>query len=555
MRPLWAFVALLASCSSKQIAMATGDADQLLRKRPPGAPQSSPGAPPVLIVELDGMDRDLLYAMLRAGELPYLEDLLGGDHLAHAYFDDQLLSTLPSTTMAAWVSAMTGVTPAEHGVTGNELFIRERREFACPAPVSFRDSDATLSIYTDHSIDRLADAPTIYELMRRREPAIQIWVATDHLFRGADRLLVLPRTAIVKAFAGFVERAIAVATGSSASPELYLRLDRTTVDAVVEHLAHDPPPDVLTLYVAGTDLYTHVAPEGPDRARREYMKRLDGQFGRVAQALRKRGQLDREWVVVLADHGHTPVLRDHVHALGGPDGAPPAILHAAGFRVRPFRREVSAGDPFSAVLAYGGPMAYVYVADRSRCPGPNDVCDWAMPPRYDEDVLPAADAFFRANRDGAGDPRMKGTLDLVLVRRPRPVAEVDLPFEVYIGDGKAVSIAEYLVSHPHPTYVEFEPRMHDLAVGVHGERAGDIVLLTHDGDVDQIEDRFYFAFPYHSWHGSPSRRDSEIPLIVANRHHTAAEIGPWVRARLGPHPYLERITDLLLGLRNRPLGD
>src|SRR5947199_103653 len=82
--------------------------------------------------------RAQLYQMLRAGELPHLEALLGGEHLAHAYLDDTLLSTLPSTTMAAWVTALTGVTPAEHGVTGNEYFVRETRTFACPAPVSFK---------------------------------------------------------------------------------------------------------------------------------------------------------------------------------------------------------------------------------------------------------------------------------------------------------------------------------------------------------------------------------------------------------------------------------
>ena len=555
LRSLVVFVGLLTGCSSKMISLAAGDSDQTLRRRAPGTPTTSPGAPPILILALDGMNRDLLYDMLRAGELPNMALLLGGDGLRHAYLSNRLLSTMPSTTMAAWVSAMTGVAPAEHGVTGNEYFIRERRELACPAPVSFSDPDATLSVYTDHYLDKLAEAPTVYEWMRKREPNIQIWVTMNHLFRGADRLLLAKRAAIIKAFAGFFEVAVAHATEQTPSPRLYEMLDSAAVDVLVDHLAKDPLPDVLTLYLSGTDLYAHVAEEGPDRARRTYMHLIDKQLGRVAEALRKRGRLDREWVVVLADHGHTPVLHDHVHALAGDDGAPPTLLRKAGFRVRPFKHVVADSDPFSAVLAYGGPLAYVYLADRSRCPGAKDVCPWQVPPRYAEDVLPAAEAFFRANRDGTGDPRMQGTLDMILVRHPRPYAEIDLPFDVYVGDGKTVPLEEYLAQHPHPTYVDFPERLRGLAVGLHGERAGDILLLAHDGDVDRIDQRFYFASPYHSWHGSPSRQDSEIPLIVAHRRHDAATIGRWVDHRLGAHPYLERITDLLLGLRAGQLGD
>ena len=161
------------------------------------------------------------------------------------------------------------------------------------------------------------------------------------------------------------------------------------------------------------------------------------------------------------------------------------------------------------------------------------MCPWQLPPRYAEDVLPVADAYFRASRDGALVPAMKGTLDMVLVREPRPVAEIDLPFEVYVGDGRTEPVASYLAAHPHPTYEAFEERLRDLAVGHHGERAGDVLLVAHDGDVADPRLRYYFSKAYHSWHGSASRADSDVPLIVANRGHRAEDIGPWVRGVLG----------------------
>ena len=538
----------LAACSPKAVKLVTGASDQKLRNRPEGAPQTSPSAPPVMVLALDGVSRDLLYQMLRDGELPHMTELLGGDQLAHAYFEDSFLSTMPSTTMDAWVAAMTGRPPADTGVAGNEYFIREKRQFACPAPISFDDADPTLSIYTDHYLDKLVEVPTVYERLRKHEPHIQIWVAMNHLFRGADRMLLAKRTALVKAFEGFVSKEFDE-IDAKPSPAMFETLDSAAVDAVIDHLNKDPLPDVLTLYLAGTDLYTHQAAEGPDAARRSYLKAVvDKQVGRVVDVLRQKGRLDRTWVVIVADHGHTQVVHDKQHALGsaGLDSPAPMLLKQAGFRIRPLKQNVDDKDPFSAVLAYGGATAYVYLADRSTCPGDKDVCTWDRMPRYEEDVLPAAEALHRG---------MGKQLDMILVRRPRPVGEIDRPFEVYVGNGKTMAIDDYLKQHPHPTYIDLEARLHDLAVGVHGERAGDIMLLSQFGNVAKPEDRYYFANLYRSWHGSPSKADSEIPLIVANHHHSAAQIGPWVKHAISPRPYIQHLTDVILGLRAGELGE
>ena len=408
----------LVACSPKAVKLVTGASDQKLRDRPEGAPQTSPSAPPLFVLALDGVSRDLLYQMLQDGELPHMAELLGGDKLAHAYFDDSFLSTMPSTTMDAWTAAMTGRPPADTGVAGNEYFIREKRQFACPAPISFDDADPTLSIYTDHYLDKLVEVPTVYERLRKHEPHIQIWVAMNHLFRGADRMLLAKRTALVKAFEGFVSKEFDE-LDAKPSPAMFETLDSAAVDAVIDHLEKDPLPDVLTLYLAGTDLYTHQAAEGPDAARQAYLKAVvDKQLGRVVDVLREKGRLDRTWVVVIADHGHTQVIHDKQHALGaaGLDSPAPTLLKQAGFRVRPLKQNVADNDPFSAVLAYGGATAYVYLADRSTCPGATDVCAWNHMPRYEQDVLPAAEALHRGMAD---------KLDMILVRRPRPIGEID----------------------------------------------------------------------------------------------------------------------------------
>lgn len=551
-----ALVALATACGTVGKAtdlVAHGHARNL-REREKGAPASSPGHPPLLVLAFDGVDRSLLYGMLRAGELPALASLLGGEGNAfpHAHFDDRLLSTLPSSTMAAWTTVMTGLPPAEHGVTGNEFFIREERRLGAPAPVSFADSKPTLGIYTDGYLDSLKKGPTVYERMRARDRDVLVWVAMHQIFAGADRLIVTKPTVIAHAFEHAIEVAVKKGAGvSKPTRDAYQKLDEQVVDAVVDELEDGPIPDVLTVYLSGTDLYAHIAEEGPDDARRAYLKEVaDPALAKLARRLRERNALDRRYVVVTADHGHTKVMHDAAHALDTKDdGDPPALMKKAGFRVRPFALEVSDKDDFDAVFVPGGAMAYLYVADRSQCGQPKSVCDWKRPPRYEEDVLALADAFFINDADGHLVKELQGTIDLVLVRRPKPFAEVDLPFEVYVGSGKSVPIETWLSQHPHPSYVDVAKRMRNLAVGPRGERAGDVLLLAHNGDREKPEDRYYFASLYRSWHGSPSRQDSEIPLIVAQPHKSSQELGAEVQKILGDEPYQQKVTDLMLALR------
>ena len=369
--------------------------------------------------------------------------------------------------------------------------------------------------------------------------------------RGADELLLTKRAVLADAFEGAIEVEAKKELAKEESRRLYADLDKAVIETVTDRLREGPVPDVLTVYLSGTDLYAHIAKEGPDAARSSYLEEIvDPALAKLVDVLRARDTLAHRWVVLSADHGHTQVVHDDAHALSTKDDEdPPGVLKRSGFRVRPFSRNVSEKDDFSAVLAYGGAMAYVYLADRSVCPHEKDVCNWKLPPRYEDDVLAAAEAFYENNEHGSLVAPMRGVLDMILTRRPKPYAEVDAPFEVYVGGGKTMPVDAYLKEHPHPTYVSVDARLHDLGVGVHGERAGDILLLAHNGDRDNPMDRYYFAAPYRSWHGSPSKQDSEIPLIVANPLHSSAAIGGGVKGVLGERPFQQKVTDVLLGRR------
>jgi len=103
-------------------------------------------------------------------------------------------------------------------------------------------------------------------------------------------------------------------------------------------------------------------------------------------------------------------------------------------------------------------MAYVYLADRSTCPKPGQRCDWSRPPRWEEDVLPVARAFYRASQTGEGAADMKGALDLIFARAGRHVSEDAPPFQVFDGV-RLVPPREYLAAHPRPDLLNLAERM------------------------------------------------------------------------------------------------
>ncbi len=549
-------LALLCSCSllsqTKEVAelAVEGESRELRDQRPPRT-AATERRPELLILGIDGIDRDLLYRMLRAGELPNLARLLGrrGGGFPHAHFDDRLLTTLPSNTFTAWAALFTGRPPADSGIPSNEFFIRDKGQFAAPGPVSFDDATPSMKSYTEDYADDLLTAPTIYQQIRERDPGVRIWVSMSQFHRGADLLLTARRSVLADAFRIFLDSKL---TGKDDDDRMatYASLDREVLDTVAAAVAGvddgEPLPDVLTVYLAGTDLFAHVAEAGPDRARRRYlMEVVDPGLGTLRTALARRGGLDDRYVVVISDHGHTAVLNDERHALGSRDRGegPRDVLEAAGFRVRPAGWKVD-DDDFQSVIAFGGAVAFVYLADRSTCAEKATRCDFRRPPRFQEDVLPAAEAFLRAARGGPPVPAMRGTLDLVLVRRGS-----EGEFQVYLGDGKLEEVDRFLAHAPRPGYVRVASRLRDLAVGRRGDRAGDILLVTRDGAESDIHDRYYFSHSYRSWHGSPSRQDSEIPFILAHPNKSRRELAAAADRALGDEPVIQRVGRLLVDLR------
>ncbi len=509
--------------------------------------------PSLIVVAIDGVDRDLLYGLLRGGELPEIAALVGlpatGGGAAH--LEPSLLATLPSSTAVAWATAFTGAPPAEHGVVGNEIFLREERRMAAPVPSSIQDPSDVLATFTEGLVNDLLLVPTVYERMRAREPGLRVWVAMHSVFRGADVLLMPDRVALLDAFRVTVQEKLRAQISDEEASRVFEELDRDIVRSVRDHLEDEGgrAPDVLTVYLPGTDLYAHSAGEGPDAGRRDYLRRVvDPLIGELAADLRERGALRDRWVVVTSDHGHTQVVHEDHYSLGVDDSGEPAdVLHRAGFRVRPFQLETADDADYDAVLAYQGGLAYVYLADRSSCLEAGQRCDWSAPPRLDEDVLAAADAFHRTSTEGLHASQLVDSLEMILVRRPCAQRGCT-PFRVYVGDGRLEDLESHLAANPRPHWPGFEARLRALAAGPAAARVGDLVLIARAGDERPLEERRYFAPPYRSYHGSPGEKDARIPLIVSHPGRSGEQVRARVARALGGSAGQDGVARVLLDL-------
>ena len=181
-------------------------------------------------------------------------------------------------------------------------------------------------------------------------------------------------------------------------------------------------------------------------------------------------------------------------------------------------------------------MAYVYLADRSRCPGAHDVCDWKQPPRYERGRARRPPRRSTANERGRlGRARDEGHAR----HDPRAAAAARSPRSTCrsrstSATARPMPVEDYLRAHPHPTYVASR-RAAARSRGRRPRRARRRHHAARAQRRSRRAPRIATTSRRRTTRGTAARRgeDSEIPLIVANRQHGAAAIGVHVGSLLG----------------------
>jgi len=504
------------------------------RKLDSAQPGPSRSGRRLIIFALDGTTPDQLMQAIRSGNAPNLTGLLGNERgqglFEHAYAAPRAWSILPSSTIAAWSALFTGTPPSVNGVAGDEWFERETATFRAPVPVSALDTADVSKVVSDDLIGKALKTPTLYELIKKKT-----YVSLLSVHRGAT----LYTTVAPASFADFLSYLIKGAVkGIDPEKSFAAALDFSATQKLLEAIDTYGLPDLQVVYFPGIDIFTHVSDDPLARQVRYLETVTDKRIGEVLDAYRKRNALSGTYVIVVADHAQTPTLDDDRHELNtDKEKSPFAVLKKSGFRVRkPLLNSVNLDSDYQAVFAYQGFMAYVYLADRSTCEMEHKPCDWPRPPRFKEDVLPALNALYGANRSGERVAALKGTIDLIFSREPTPTTRNAKPFEVYDGR-RLVPIREYLKRNPRPDLIDLEKRMQWLSAGPYGHRAGDILLLAKACTRLPIEQRYYFAaVSHHTWHGSACEQDSRIPFILAQAGGNGENMRRLMRQYSGANP-------------------
>jgi hypothetical protein len=530
----------LASCSSMKFLIHGGERDKShIRPEQPG--------PYVLIFAFDGAGYHQLMEAINSGKAPAMAAMLGkpeggGGLYEHAYDVQNAVSILPSTTIAAWSAIFTGSPTAWNGVPGNEWFVREDMKFYAPVPVSVAEMDDNRAMILEDLVGKALKTPTLFQLA-----GVKSSVSLNPIYRRADYFTAVDPLSMVALYTEFIARG-----GGENSPEkmdIYEDLDTRSVPKLLDAIEDHGVSKIQVVYFPGIDLYTHLA-DHPLPMEVNYLETVtDPLVAKILAYYQKLGILDQTYVIIIADHGHTPVLRDPKHALGSDSNQGPVdVVKAAGFRPR--KSVLNPGkdeQDYQAAFAYQGAIAYVYLADRSTCLKPGTTCDWKRPPRWRKDVLPVARAFYRSNTTGKPVPQMKDTLDLIFTRVPTPAGQPTMEYQIFDGN-RLVPIPEYLEEHPRPDLIQLDRRMRWLSAGPYGNRCGDILLLSKSGLNLPIRKRYYFSGPYHSWHGSASWQDSHIPLIVARRNYPSDKLKQIVDQVAGTQPSQLSLVPIVLRL-------
>ncbi|MGH7815557.1 MAG: alkaline phosphatase family protein [Candidatus Binataceae bacterium] len=535
-----ALVLAASACGFIAHTIATGGEQKL--KPPPAEPIA---APRVIIFGLDGATYDNMMAAIRSGKAPNIASVLGKDAgnglFEHGYSAPKALCVLPAVTIANWSAIFTGQTPAWDGVPGDEWFDRRTMRFYAPVPLSVRDTTDLAKIVTEDLVGNALKTPTLYAQIPGRSN-----VSLLSVYKGATLYTTVTPASMVGIFG---EMIAGKAMGEPAEKSLSSAVDLGSVPKLLDAINEHGIPNLQVVYFPGVDTFTHES-KNPLQSQLRYIEQVSDQgVGEVLDFYRKKNALDGTYVMFLADHGHIPVMDDHTHALATGNNTPFALLRKAGFRVRKPSVELGPGeDDFQAVLAYEGFIAYVYLADRSTCAAPGRKCDWARPPRFKQDVMPAARAFDEANRTGKWVPALKGTLDLIFARVPAAPGHNSSEYEIY-DRGKLVPIYRYLMEHPRPDLIDLDERMRWLSAGPYGDRAGDVLLLSKASMALPISQRYYFsAVPHYSMHGSAEWQDGHVPLILARVGGSGVKMRAIVRKIAGAAPSERSVTPIVKSL-------
>lgn len=442
----------------------------------------------ILILNIDGLRQDVFHAALRRKRLPNLA------RIVKRWVHLDPFCPFPSVTFCSQSTIYTGLQPSQHGVTGNQFFDRfgggsnsTPRFYAFDIGDTLAVDDA-LRVFCG-SVGLLGEllpqeTPTLYEVAARY--GLSSLTAYHMLGRGATTWIKPNLMDIARFTKG------GGLLGLNAG-----RYDDLMVSGLIKALRANALPYIINAYFMGLDHHSHE--HGPSVQPDYLVEIVDRQIGRLTAEMENMGLLQNTLLVVVSDHGQVEVTRDDCHSLRMSfpfDREMGYLFDALHLDVHDKPGEAPHCD---AVVGCNGGMAHIYLRNR--------LGEWRETPRFVEDVLPVAQAFWEANLTGryAGD--LLNALVMILVRDVEHEGW-QAPYRVFTPQGLYIP-SQYLLQHAEIEMVGADQQLCALT----SPQSGDLLLVSN------YVDGYYFGAPASGMHGGLHPGDSKAVLSLS-----------WVRA-------------------------
>ncbi len=280
---------------------------------------------PVVVIVADGARPDTLDAAITRGIAPELARMKreGSSHT--------ITSVFPSVTGPAYAPFLMGRFPGPIGLPGLRWYDRERK--TCRLPGNSRSYVGFELRYIDTDI--APDAPTIFDLVPSSIAALNM------IGRGlsADR-------ALGRSIAFIARTAHTHFTGRVAG---WLEIDELISAEILDKM-RELQPDFVFVALTGIDKTSHQ--EGHTGAYVDRATIIVNDLVRgIRESAEEKGSWDSTHILVVSDHGHSPVLQ-HEDLAG--------LISRLGFRTiaHPF---VYTPRGEAAVMVSGNAMAHIYL--------------------------------------------------------------------------------------------------------------------------------------------------------------------------------------------------
>lgn len=433
----------------------------------------------LVFIDIDGINPQVLYDVLDDSSSNLSKIAGRGARVERAS------TVFPAVTLCCQASMFTGAWPGTHGILGNSWWDRYK------SPPRFRyytDAKTAMGNYgyamygwptivmprkpgLQFANDDLSnDVETIYEMAKRKN--LKTMQVFNQYSRGVDHWVIPSRMAMVLFALAHEEL-------------LHNRYwDKSTFNHLFKAMRKGELPDLIAFYISGHDSNSH---EHGAHDQAEYFKKyLDPLFGLFITEFEKHAPIEDFYFLITSDHGQANTIKDQEHVvdhalLGEILGAVPG----GGFQLAA-RKKVLPTDTAIGNMEAGATQ--LHLINRQ-------TFNWADPPRFEQDVIPVADAFAHYGKSGGRPP----FVDIMLAR-----TSVEQGYMVY-ENGGLVDLETYFQGKDEQ-YPDAVRRIR----GLNCERSGDLIVI-----LDYSQGYYFGDKPKAGEHGNLCAADALIPFVVS----------------------------------------